>query len=70
MLVILKNKADMKRNQLIKHLLQNGAFIIREGGRHTIFGKDNLKTEVPRHREIVDLLAKKICKDLKIPFMR
>jgi len=27
-------------------------------------------TEVPRHTEIVDELARKICKDLNIPFVR
>jgi len=46
------------------------AFLLREGKRHTIFQKDFLKTEVPRHREIVDELARKICKDLEIPFVR
>jgi hypothetical protein len=29
-----------------------------------------LKAEVPRHNEIVDELARKICKDLDIPFLR
>jgi hypothetical protein len=29
-----------------------------------------LKTEVPRHNEIVDELARKICKDLEISFIR
>jgi hypothetical protein len=28
------------------------------------------KTQVPRHNEIVDELANKICKDLDIPFVR
>jgi hypothetical protein len=28
-----------------------------------------LKTEVPRHNEIVDELARKICKDLDIPLI-
>jgi mRNA interferase HicA len=60
----------MKRHQLIKHLKKNGAWLLREGRRHTIFQKGLFKTEVPRHNEIVDELAKKICKDLEIPFVR
>ena len=60
---------NMKRNQLIKHLKTNGAFLLREGRKHSIFQKDSNKTQVPRHREIVDELARKICKDLRIPFV-
>jgi len=36
----------------------------------TAFQRGALKTEVPRHSEIVDDLARKICKDLAIPFVR
>ena len=57
----------MKRKELLRWLRENGATLIREGGRHSIWGKDSLKTQIPRHREIVDLLARKICKDLDIP---
>jgi predicted RNA binding protein YcfA (HicA-like mRNA interferase family) len=60
----------MKRNQLVKHLRKHGAVLIREGSRHSIFQKGNLKTQVPRHNEIVDELARKICKDLDLPFVR
>ena len=28
------------------------------------------KSEIPRHNEIVDELARKICKDLGIPFVK
>jgi mRNA interferase HicA len=60
----------VKRHQLIQHLKEHGAYFLREGKRHTIFQKERLKTEVPRHSEIVDELARKICKDLDIPFVR
>jgi predicted RNA binding protein YcfA (HicA-like mRNA interferase family) len=60
----------MKRHELLKHLKNHGASILREGRRHTIFEKNSKKTEVPRHKEIVDELARKICKDLEIPFLR
>ncbi|MBI4753796.1 type II toxin-antitoxin system HicA family toxin [Candidatus Desantisbacteria bacterium] len=60
----------MKRRELVKHLEENGAFMLREGGRHTIYQRDRYRTEIPRHNEIVDELARKICKDLNIPFRR
>jgi predicted RNA binding protein YcfA (HicA-like mRNA interferase family) len=60
----------LKRRQLIKHLINNGAFLLREGSCHSIFKKSDKKTQIPRHTEIVDELARKICKDLEIPFVR
>ncbi len=60
----------MKRTALIKHLMSQGANLLREGRRHSIYIRGNLKTQVPRHNEIVDELARKICKDLSVPFMR
>ena len=60
----------MKRNQLVKHLRKHGASLLREGSRHTIYQKGQFKSQIPRHNEIVDELARKICTDLGIPFMR
>ena len=56
----------MKRVELIKILKKNGASLLREGRRHTIFARGKLKTEIPRHVEIVNSLAEKILKDLEI----
>jgi len=60
----------MKRYQLIKHLKKYGSSFLREGKKHTIYQKGQFKSEIPRHNEIVDELARKICKDLNIPFVR
>lgn len=60
----------MKRNQLLKHLKKHGASLLREGSKHGIFHKGQFKSQIPRHNEIVDELARKICKDLGIPFVR
>jgi predicted RNA binding protein YcfA (HicA-like mRNA interferase family) len=58
----------VKRRALIRHLEQNGCRLLREGGNHSIFVGPNGRTStVPRHAEINDDLAKKICKDLGIP---
>ena len=56
----------MKRRALIQILKKNGAYLFREGRKHSIYAKGNLKTEVPRHTEIGDRLAMKILKDLEI----
>ncbi|MBI1346479.1 addiction module toxin, HicA family [bacterium] len=58
----------MKRVDLIKHLQEQGCELFREGGRHSVFlnpAKQRV-TSVPRHREVNDILVRKICRDLEI----
>jgi predicted RNA binding protein YcfA (HicA-like mRNA interferase family) len=59
----------MKRTALLKHLRRNGCVLKREGASHALW--INLQTgrieAVPRHTEIPNLLAKKICRSLSIP---
>jgi mRNA interferase HicA len=59
----------MKRRVLEKHLRKHGCRLFREGGRHSIFynPKTKMTSSVPRHIEISNKLARKICKDLGIP---
>jgi mRNA interferase HicA len=59
----------MKRRELLKHLHLHGCKLLREGGNHSWWfnPKMNKRSSVPRHKEIVDLLAIKICKDLGVP---
>jgi len=58
----------MKRKLLIRHLEKEGCLFIREGGNHTIFFNPKLRqtSSIPRHKEIVDRLASKICRDLGV----
>jgi predicted RNA binding protein YcfA (HicA-like mRNA interferase family) len=58
----------MKRKDLIRHLIKNGCVFVREGAKHSVFFNPLLKktSTVPRHNEIDNLLAKKICRDLGI----
>jgi hypothetical protein len=60
----------MKRTELLRHLRASGATVLREGRRHTIVARGWLRTEVPRHTEVIDELAGKICRDLDVPFVR
>jgi mRNA interferase HicA len=43
--------------------------MLREGGNHTVYVNRARRktTAVPRHREINEFLARKICQDLEIP---
>lgn len=59
----------MKRRDLIRHLEQHGCEFLREGARHTVYVNRSARkcSTVPRHREILEFTAKKICRDLEIP---
>ncbi|TMB14245.1 MAG: addiction module toxin, HicA family [Deltaproteobacteria bacterium] len=43
----------MKRGDLLRHIRRHGCYLKREG--------------VPRHNEISDSLARKICRGLSVP---
>lgn len=62
----------MKRSAFLKHLRERGCVFVREGGNHSWWANtgQNRRSSVPRHSEIVDQLARKICKDLGIPFTK
>jgi predicted RNA binding protein YcfA (HicA-like mRNA interferase family) len=59
----------MKRDDLVRHLRQHGCVLLREGGKHSVFVNRATRkaTTVPRHRELDDFLARKICRDLEVP---
>ena len=62
----------MKRTKLIKHLTKNGCYLLREGRNHSIFYNPNSAkiSTVPRHPDIKQFTAKKICKDLDIAILK
>jgi len=59
----------VKRRQLLDHLKAHGCEFLREGSRHTMYvNRANVRTSaVPRHSEITNNMARKICKDLGVP---
>jgi len=59
----------MKRHALIRHIEAQGCCLFREGGRHSIYVNPaaNATSAVPRHGEIYEFLARKICRDLRVP---
>ncbi len=59
----------MKRRDLVRHLESHGCALMREGASHSVYvnRKAGKVSTVPRHREVNDFLAAKICRDLEIP---
>ena len=52
----------MKRTELEKRLNALGWYLKRHGGNHDIWTNGDVFEPVPRHPEIVEMLAKKILK--------
>jgi mRNA interferase HicA len=59
----------MKRTALLRHLRKHGCFLKREGSAHSLWSNPNTGEveAVPRHTEIADRLARKICRGLSVP---
>ncbi len=56
----------MKRADLIKLLEKNGWSLKRNGAEHDIYSNGNRIEPIPRHKEINEILARKILKKLGI----
>lgn len=59
----------MKRQALLRHLRFHGCVLKREGRRHSLWTNPatGAVESVPRHNEIADRLAIKICRGLGVP---
>lgn len=58
----------MKPGALLKYLKAQGVELRREGSKHSLYQSPlGETTAVPRHTEIADNLARRICWDLRIP---
>lgn len=59
----------MKRHQLLKYLRKKGCHLKREGASHSLWANPQTGQveTLPRHTEIPNRLAQKICKGLNIP---
>jgi len=62
----------MKRKNFINYLIRSGCIFIREGAKHSVFFNPLTKrsSTIPRHNEINNFLANKICRDLGIKEIR
>jgi mRNA interferase HicA len=59
----------VKRVDLIRHLEQHGCLLFREGARHSVYYNPAAQrtSTVPRHREVKNPTAIRICKQLGVP---
>lgn len=59
----------MKRSTLLKHLRRHGCFLKREGSALSLWSNPNTGAveAIPRHVEIADRLARKICRGRSVP---
>ena len=59
----------MKRRDLLAHLAAHGCSLLRERGKHFWWHNPSLNkpSAVPRHTEVKDPLARKICRDRGVP---
>ena len=58
----------MKRREFVRHLTTHGCQLLREGAKHSwwINPAKNRRSSIPRHTEVNDFLARKICRDLDV----
>jgi len=61
----------MKRQALLRHLRKHGCYLKREGRAHSLWANPRTGEveAVPRHTEIPNKLAAKICRGLSVPEM-
>ena len=53
---------SVSRRALLQYLQENGFVLVREGGRHSIWGKGRVKIPVKRHRVFDRITANELCK--------
>ena len=60
----------MKRRDLIRHVEAFGCALLKEGAKHSRYvnlGDRVRQATIPRHREIDEMLARAICRQLGVP---
>ena len=57
---------SVKRRDLIRHLEQNGYYLLREGSNHTIYSNGAKVIPVKRHRQLDRITANELCKQAGI----
>jgi mRNA interferase HicA len=58
---------SVKRTDLVKYLEENGFYLLREGGNHSIYTDDVKTIPVKRHRTFDRITANAICKQASLP---
>ena len=53
---------SVSRRELVQYLEANGFALVREGGKHSIYGKGSAMIPVKRHRTLDRITANELCK--------
>lgn len=53
---------SVKRHELIKYFEENGFYLLREGGKHSIYTNNEKTIPIKRHRTIDRITANELCK--------
>jgi predicted RNA binding protein YcfA (HicA-like mRNA interferase family) len=53
---------SVKRRDLVRHLEQNGFYLMREGANHSIYTNGTKIIPVKRHKQFDRITANEICK--------
>ncbi|MFM8296424.1 MAG: type II toxin-antitoxin system HicA family toxin [Microcystaceae cyanobacterium] len=57
---------SVKRQDIIKHFENNGFYLLREGGNHSIYSNGIKTIPIKRHRTIDKITANALCKQAGI----
>lgn len=57
---------SVKRRDLVRHLEQNGFYLLREGANHSIYTNGSKLIPVKRHKHLDRITANEICKQAGI----
>lgn len=53
---------SVKRRDLIRYFEKNGFYLLREGGKHSIYTNDKKVIPVKRHRQLDRITTNELCK--------
>jgi predicted RNA binding protein YcfA (HicA-like mRNA interferase family) len=53
---------SVKRRDLVRYFEKNGFYLLREGGKHSIYTNEKKVIPVKRHKQLDRITANEICK--------
>ena len=53
---------SVKRRDLTRYFKKNGFYLLREGGKHSIYTNDKKVIPVKRHKQLDRITANELCK--------
>ena len=58
---------SVKRRDLVKYFQDNGFYVLREGGNHSIYTNDRKTVPIKRHKTFDRITANELCKQAELP---